>query len=439
MHQKGRRELLRANRKPKIVDYNGDFGELVLSSSNKYQPVHRWYQLIEGFSSELVRRVIGEQEDLPQVCIDPFGGVGTTALTCQEIGVKCISFENNPFFYSIARTKLRTDYDPKEFQTLIKKFEEYLKVTISKPRLPELESATFFETKDKERWIFNISVAYGIADILTQLKELEGNESVYRGLFHAALAAILVPVSNVFRNGKCMSYKSNWKDTRISRSEVHERFINVCNNILLVDIRTQQNKKPLVHNYAHCLLGDARHLVRDLKDNSIDLVITSPPYLNSRDYADIYRLELWIMGHISTFDEERKIRRSAIRSHVQTVWDDCEYPRVKELERFINYLNSLNGKLWNNNIPKMIRGYFSDIEAILSVLRNKVKQGGSLYINIANSAYGGEVCQVDIIISEIAAGLGYRAREIREVRHVKSSRQQKHVEKLRESIILLQN
>ena len=428
---------IKVSKKPRIIDYNGDFGELVLFSSNKYQPVHRWYQLVEGFSSELVRRIIGEQESLPEVCIDPFGGVGTTALTCQEIGVKCISFENNPFLYSVAKTKLRTDYDPKEFQRLIGKFEDYLKSVISKPKLPELESTTFFETRDKERWIFNIPVAYGIMDILTTLKELEGSEAGYKGLFQTALAAILVAVSNVFRNGKCMSYKSNWKERRISRREVHERFINLCKKIFLVDIRTQQNTKPLVHNYAHCLPGDARSLVNDLKDNSIDLVITSPPYLNSRDYADIYRLELWMLGHIRTFDEERGIRKSAIRSHVQTVWDDCDYPHVKELERFINYLNNLNGKLWNRNIPKMIKGYFSDIHNILSILRNKVRPRGSLYINIANSAYGGEVCQVDIIISEIAAALGYHVVEIREVRHVKPSRQQKHIEKLRESIIFL--
>lgn len=431
---------IKVNRTPKIIDYNNDFGELVLFSSNKYQPVHRWYQLVEGFSSELVRRIIGEQENFPRVCLDAFGGVGTTALSCQEIGVKCITFENNPFFYNLARTKLRTDYDSIAFHALICEFEEYLKSVQTKPKLPELESITFFETNDKERWIFNNPVAYGIADILMKLTELEENEAtIYKGLFHTALAAILVPVSNVFRNGKCMSYKQNWKDRIISRREVHKRFIDVCKNSLLIDIRTQQNNKPLVHNYVHCLLGDARNLVNDLKDDSIDLVITSPPYLNSRDYTDIYRLELWILGYISTFDEERKIRKSSIRSHVQIVWDDCDYPRVKKLERFINYLNSLNGKLWNNNIPKMVKGYFSDIHSILSVLKNKVRSKGRLYINVANSAYGGEICQVDIIISEIAAALGYQTVEIREVRHVKPSRQQKHVEKLRESIILLEN
>ena len=89
-------EKLRKIEKIKVVNYNHDFGELVLFASNKYQPVHRWYPLVEGFSSELVRRIVGEQKKFPQVCLDPFGGVGTTALACQDLGLKCFSFENNP-------------------------------------------------------------------------------------------------------------------------------------------------------------------------------------------------------------------------------------------------------------------------------------------------------------------------------------------------------
>ena len=36
--------------------------------------------------------------------------------------------------------------------------------------------------------------------------------------------------------------------------------------------------------------------IKSIPDNSIDLVITSPPYLNSRDYTDTYMLELKTLG-----------------------------------------------------------------------------------------------------------------------------------------------
>ncbi len=429
----------RKNNKVRVVNYNHDFGDLVLFSANKYQSVHRWYPLVEGFSSELVRRIVGEQTTFPQVCLDPFGGVGTTALTCQDLGIKCFSFENNPFFYNLARTKLRSDYDPDQFEALISSLEKAVNGAKKKPSLPRLETDTLFESKDKDKWIFDKSVSYGIFDIVSWISNIDDSLKQYRGLFECALASILVPVSNVFRNGKCLSYKNDWKEIKISRKEVHDRVLDICRTKILIDLRTRFIIKPLMHNFIHTSHGDARKLISDLRNDSIDIVITSPPYLNSRDYADIYRLELWVLGYLSTFAEEKKIRKSAIRSHVQTVWEDCEYPNVKELEIFIKHINSLNGQLWNKNIPNMIKGYFADMHGMLQDLKSKLKNGAMLYINVANSAYGNKVCEVDVIIAEIAQQIGYSPVEIREVRHVKSSRQQKEVDKLRESIIVLEH
>lgn len=428
----------KSDNKIRVINYNHDFGELVLFASNKYQPVHRWYPLVEGFSSELVRRIIGEQKVLPGVCLDPFGGVGTTALLCQDMNIKCFSLENNPFFYNLARAKLRTDYDHAVFQDLINKLEASLKNIKRHPALPSLETDTLFESKDKDRWIFHESVAYGLIDVVEWINTIHGDKIFYKGLFECALASILVYVSNVFRNGKCLSYKPNWKETRLSRRDVHNKVLDVCRNTILIDLRTRQNNKPIVHNFINCIQGDTRNLINDLKDDSIDLVITSPPYLNSRDYADIYRLELWILGYISTFEQEQRLRRSAIRSHVQTNWSTCDYPKIGELECFMKHINKLNDQLWNKNIPNMITGYFADMEAILRDLRIKLRKGAKLYINVANSAYGNKTCEVDIIIAKIAQQQGYTPVEIREVRHVKSSRQQKEVDKLRESIIVIE-
>ncbi len=425
--------------KIRVVNYNHDFGELVLFASNRYQPIHRWYPFVEGYSSELVRRIIGEQKVLPSECLDPFGGVGTTALACQDIGVKCHSFENNPFFYNLARTKLRLDYDADVFEELIFAVEAYLFSVKNKPALPQLETVTLFESRDKNRWIFNAETAYGIFDISGWINNLSGDEATYKGLFECGLSTILVPVSNVYRNGKCLSYKNDWEKQRVSRREVHDRFIDICRNIILIDIRTRKNSRSSVHNYIHSSKGDSRILLDKLREDSIDIVITSPPYLNSRDYADIYRLELWVLGYLSTFEGERKLRKSALRSHVQIAWEDCEYPKVRELDLFMKHLLSLNGTLWNKNIPNMVKGYFADMHNMLSGLRPKIKKGAKLYINVANSAYGNETCEVDVIIAKIARQIGYKPLEIREVRHVKSSRQQKEVDKLRESIIVLEN
>lgn len=418
-------------------DSKENYSDLVSFGSNKYQAVHRWYPLVEGFSSELVRRIIGEQNNFPKTCFDPFGGVGTTALTCQDLGIKCFSIENSPFFFDVARAKLRSDYISNEFEALIEDFREYLSGCEHDHIHPDIETKTLFETQDKSRWIFNEPVANAILDIIVKIRELEINSSIYSNLFKLALGSQLVVVSNVFRNGKCLSYKKNWSNISITRKEVHQLFLSHCRDIILIDIRSKEQIKPIVHNYTNIMRGDSRELISEIPDNSLDLVITSPPYLNSRDYTDIYRLELWVLGYITRFEQEKKIRKSALTSHVQVKLAEKSHPQVNELEHFIDHLHSLNGNLWSKDIPNMVKGYFADMESIFIKMHSKLKKDAMVYINVSNSAYGNKICEVDTILARIAHQNGYKALEIRTARYINSSKQQSLPEKLRESIIVL--
>ncbi|WP_288879761.1 DNA methyltransferase [Pedobacter panaciterrae] len=412
------------------------YSDLVSFAGNRYQPIHRWYSLVEGFSSEFVRRLIGEQSIMPKVCFDPFMGVGTTALTCQDLGVKCFGIENSPFFYDVTRTKLRSDYDPDEFAVLIDEFEIYLNSCSHSHPLPEMETKTLFQTNERERWIFNEPVREGISDILEKMHMLPIEANKYFSLFKLAIGSHLVAVSNVFRNGKCLSFKKKWEDNNTQRSDVHSLFINYCRNVLLVDIRSKANNIPKVHNYVNVMRGDSRTLINSLPENSIDIVISSPPYLNSRDYTDIYRLELWMLGYVSKFNEEKKLRSSALTSHVQIAVADSISPNIQELNEFLTHLETI-GTLWNKNIPNMIKGYFSDMESIFENLHPKLKEGAMVYINVSNSAYGNKICEVDTILAKIAETKGYEAQEIRTARYINSSKQQEIASKLRESVIVL--
>ena len=285
----------------------------------------------------------------------------------------------------------------------------------------------------------NKSVAFAIVDILAYIEVLEVEDEKYSILFKVALASILMNISNVFRNGKCLSYRKDWQKRTISRSEVHSKFLSYCKDVLLLDIRSRENIKPFVQNFINFNFGDSRNYLKTLHDNTIDLVITSPPYLNSRDYTDIYRLELWLLGYIKNFEEEKKLRRSALTSHVQIKLPDTSYPQIEDITTFISHLEGLNGSLWNRNIPNMIKGYFNDMEQIFLILKNKVKRDGKIYLNVSNSAYGGIICEVDTILAKIAESNGFTIEEIRIARHINSSKQQNLKEKLRESILVIKN
>lgn len=88
------------------------FGQLEsegASSSNveaQELPFQRWYRFKEAFSPRFVSDAIASLEKRPSACTDPFGGSGTTALTCQFLGVRPATIEVNPFLADLIEAKL---------------------------------------------------------------------------------------------------------------------------------------------------------------------------------------------------------------------------------------------------------------------------------------------------------------------------------------------
>jgi hypothetical protein len=406
--------------------------------NNKDEPFYRWYPFVEGFSGNFVKSVIKELDYIPTLCLDTFTGSGTTPLACQESGIKCLSFEINPFLFDLTQAKLYRNYKAEFLRNVIDKLEIDLDGCIETPTYPQLESQTLFEKDELDRWIFSKEVAWGILDILKTIENISDPRGYHKRLLKMALASKLLDISNVFRNGKCLSYKPNWESNGVSRKEVHKKFITFCREVILDDLILVNRGEQSVENYRLCRKGDARKLIKGLDNESVDLVITSPPYLNSRDYTDIYRLELWMLGYLRSYDEERRLRRSALRSHVQVKWPDEVYPKVADLTRIVNKIEKHRGELWSEYIPEMIKGYFADMNTILSLLHGKMKRKSKVFMDLGNSCYFRTVIETDAIVSQIAEINGFYTDEIRIARYLTSSGQQ-NSKRIRESIVVLTN
>ena len=262
----------------------------------------------------------------------------------------------------------------------------------------------------------------------------------YKDLFLVVLASILLDVSNLYRNGKCLSYKKNWKEITFLEIDVFKKFDDKINKEIKVDIqsikKSTQNNKDLLFN------EDSRiGIEKRILDNSIDLVITSPPYLNSRDYTDTYMLELKTLGLTKTLKDIKKLRENTLRSHVQIKWQDSESINNKTLENTFDLLAKSIKKeqLWNSSILDMIRLYFVDIQKIFHILYKKMKQKGRIYFNVSNSAYFNVLINTIDICGEIATNEGFKVIEIREARKLKTSPQQRDkIKSLLEGVIVIE-
>ncbi|WP_036214539.1 hypothetical protein [Lysinibacillus sphaericus] len=414
----------------KYVDCFDEYDRIMQFNKNKNKYIHGWYPFVEGYSKEFIESVINELDDIPTHCLDPFSGSGTTAMELQKQEIKCTAFEVNPFMYHLSKVKMRTDYTLKNFNQNMIIVEEILKSPIenieSVLSVPSYKSIV--ERDTLEKWIYDKDIMKGLLDIKYAISQL--SDIKYRDLFNIALAPILLEVSNVYRNGKCLSYKKKWStNKKYNRYLVHELFLNNLKNVIYPDIKKintiKKNKGRLFSNYKNLYLGDSRKQSFNLEDNSIDLVITSPPYLNSRDYTDTYMIELWMLDYIRSYDELKNLRKNTFRSHVQVAWGNTDSLEISVLNKALNELENHRDKFWNKHLLEMIKGYFLDMDILLGNLYSKLKTNGRIYLNVANSAYYGVEIEVDKIIAEIGYLKGFEILEIRKARKLNPSSQQK--------------
>jgi DNA modification methylase len=407
---------------------------LPIFASNMLLPRHRWYEFKEGFSEDLVQLAVTEFYErtgkIPRL-LDPFMGSGTTLITSGKLGLAATGIEVNPFISFSARAKCSNPSSRRNL--LIRKLNVIL--ADSKNEIPSpLEGlSTFSEAKGLTKWLFNRSVLRGFTAIDRAIMSRHSAHDPFR----LALISALMDCCNAKRDGKCLRYKEQWEKLGFDSSDLRDAFKRRVDIVIedLVEYR-------FCPSNLRAIRGDARAKLRHLRAQSYDLVVTSPPYLNSFDYSDVYRPEAFAGGFVRTNAQLRSIRLKTIRSHVQVDWKADRSDMSRAVSRLVAKISER--ELWNRKLPDMVRSYFSDISSVLSGLWRVVRPNGEVWMVVATSSYAGVHVEVDKLIAQLARDCGWSLRGIETLRQIRGSGQQwaaiasgKRLP-LRESLIVLE-
>jgi hypothetical protein len=397
---------------------------------------HRWYLIKEGFSPKLVNAALDSldiKED--DVVIDPFAGCGTVPLTAAERHIHAIGIEVNPFLAFISRTKLRS-CNTKDLRSegdfVLRALERYKKL-----HSPLEGYSTFSRHSKSEKWLFNTNILRAFTSGSAAIAEAK---PIVRRFLYLALVKAAMDNCNAKADGKCLRYKQDWKDLDYGAKD----FIK-CFESHLEMISTDLTAAPL-ERIAHLLTADSRKAITNIQPK-FRLCITSPPYLNSFDYSDVYRPELFLTGMVKDNNQLRKIRLKTIRSHVQAGWSaptDSDFGNL--YNDTISKLTTVQEELWDARIPSMVQAYFEDMKRILQQLYRRARPSAQAWLVVSTSAYGGVEIPVDLILANIATESGWALREIgviRQIRHAghhwsRLPKEQRPTAKLRESVVVLE-
>lgn len=415
-----------------VVDWLSLYDEDSPTSSNQgtaQLPFQRWFRFKEAYSPKFVADTIASLPHAVDRVLDPFGGSGTTGLTCGFLGIDSISLEVNPFLADLISAKV-TPVLPSNLLRQYERVRAALDITREDRILPDGMPLTMREPGVDGRWVFAAEVYDTIRAFVRGLARVPSAE---RRLLRVLLGSVLIQNSNVLINGKGRRYRSGWQARERSARDLLDD-LDVAVDQAIADLTRFSVPAGATHDVRR---GDARALLS--KVARADLAIFSPPYPNSFDYTDVYNVELWMLGYLRTCADNRRLRLSTLRSHVQVGWKQGTGPVTSTTLRAALFdLERCRAELWNRRIPEMVASYFDDMGGILTELARILPKGRHAVCAIGDSQYAGVHIDVAEILREMLASTGFVLVKSEAIRSMRTSSQHGGSFDLREHCLVME-
>ena len=393
--------------------------------SNESAPVHRWWPYVQGYSAEFVRGVVHDAGlGRGATVLDPFAGSGTTLVEARRAGARAWGTELLAPAVLAARVKTRFELDP---ERLLRAGERVAQSAAR--RSPG--SPPFLRETDRQ-------FAPAALRTLARLRDaLPAEGEMLADAVRLAFGRILIPSSRLHRS-PCLGYDRRWTEGGPDPIARFRTAVAEMADDLTVIRRERRHWGPA-----------ATVSVRDARDGgwpaqSVDLAVTSPPYVNGMDYVMNYKLDLAWLGYARSYADLAALRRVQVacdnlpRSETRPYlaltalpdpWLAEILPRIDENVR-------RKGTYRRDDMHAVVHRYFVDLVAVLADVRRALVPGGRFVLVVGDSLLAGAYVPGDLLIARLGARLGFSIVSVEVARERRSG--QRRSFGLRESVVTLE-
>lgn len=348
---------------------------------------HSYHRYPAKFIPQLVEQLINEYILIKNAHInDPFMGCGTTIVTAISRGFKGSGTDINKIAYLITKVKC-TAIEPACLDRKIKQLLAKLKF------LDGLQKSLFYEDIEPlipQKHIERINYWFTEKDknelgIILRAISDEEDETI-RDFF-------LVAFSHILKNCSIWLQRST-KPTRDFKKNPTKPYGALRKHLKKMQRGNDdfyqvvpQKVKENLKEYLNIKVQDAK--TQPVADNSVDLIVSSSPYVTSYEYADLHQLStIWLdfAGNLTAYKKE----------FIGSAYKHCN---TKELKSSIgqNIVNKMRGK--SKKMAKEIETFFIDMQEVFDESYHILKKGGRCCYVIGDTMLKG----VDILNAEVFA------------------------------------
>jgi DNA modification methylase len=359
----------------KMIDEDWSFIGYKPSDTGKW--THNYHRYPAKFIPQLVEKLFNEYiSDGSAHVNDPFIGCGTTVVTAISRGLRASGTDINKIAYLIAKVKS----SPIEPQYLDRKIKELLlKLNNGKiePLIPQnnIERINYWFTEDNKNELGRI------------LKVIYDEEDKNIRDFYLVAFSHILKTCSIWLQRSTKPTRDLKKNPVIPYEALRKHLLKMKRGnddfYKIVPVNVRENLKE----YLNIEIGDARK--QPVSDESVDLIVTSSPYVTSYEYADLHQLSTIWLDLADDLTEYKK-------EFIGTSYKKYENKKLRSqiAKDIVDRMTQKSRKM-----AKEIEAFFIDIEEVFDESFRILKHGRRCCYVIGDTKLRG----VDILNAEVFA------------------------------------
>lgn len=326
------------------------------------------------------------------VVLDPFSGTGTVALEAMLAGHQALYADANPLARMISAVKAKKI----ELSVLQSAFSACM-ASFKKSRAgkaPDVVNIHHWYSPDAIRGLVRLKAAIDLIQ-----------DPDVKSFFLVTFSAVARKCSLADPR---LSVPVRLKEYAGRRSRKAISVINCFSEQFETNCKRMQELTEISRDSAMpiCVGIDARSLTNEkgdaVKSNSVDLIITSPPYAGAQKYIRATSLSLGWLGIVKPNElralEDQNIGREHIPKSKYLDFSETDIAEADEVLRSVYQTNPLRAAIAST--------YLQEMRAALTEMHRVLKPGGRLVLVIGNNVVCGNEFMSSEYLGKICKGLG---------------------------------
>jgi hypothetical protein len=381
---------------------------------NRAAPVHRWVPWIAGYSKHFVADALARYLPESGVVLDPFSGVGTTLVEADLAGHEAVGFEINPYAAFAAQTKLaahRVKAD--DLRDTAGRLLAFMARGRQQGLTPRTVPPAAFRTRAP---FYSVPVE---RKVLLVFDFMAGLHPRLADLCRLAFAATMVQYSNYSYEPslgrKAAVGRPDVDDYDVAQA-ISEKLLQMADDTAWYHARRcarwRENGRVIQQSFfdQYTKLGAG----------SVDLLITSPPYLNNYHYNRNTRPHLYWLGFCSSPHDLKRLEELNFGTYWQNARDQDTVeldpaitdPAIRRTLAEVGRRNPDKGVYGGRGWANYAARYFNDCVRFVDGAAWCLRSGATALVVIGNSILQGVPVPTDQFLAKIAASRGFEVVDI---------------------------